>query len=144
MELATSPVRVVERGAVASGPSVEEARIIVCAGRGVSGPDGLGITRALAEAIGGVVGATRAVVDSGWIDYGQQIGQTGKRSNPELYIGVGVSGAAAHAVGMRTARTVVAINRDPEAPIGELADLFIVGDLFEIVPRLTAALSGQR
>ena len=106
---------------------IEEARIIVAGGRGVGGPDGFGLVRELAEALGGAVGATRAAVDSGWIPYSQQIGQTGKIVKPELYLALGISGAIQHKVGMQTSGTIVAVNRDPDAPIAEFADLFVVG-----------------
>ena len=138
-------VRVVERvAAEAAAASIDDARIIVAGGRGVGGPDGFGVIRDLADALGGAVGATRAVVDAGWIAYSQQIGQTGKIVKPALYMAVGISGAIQHKVGMQTSGTIVAINRDPDAPIVEFADLVVIGDLFEIVPRLTAALRARQ
>ncbi len=133
--------RVEEAGAAAP---IEDARIIVGAGRGVGSEEGLRLVEELAEALGGAVGATRAVVDSGWIGYGQQIGQTGKIVKPGLYVACGISGAIQHKVGVQTAGTIVAINRDPDAPIAEFADLFVVGDLAEIVPRLTEAIRARR
>jgi electron transfer flavoprotein alpha subunit len=117
--------------------NLEEATIIVAGGRGVGGEEGFGPLRELASALGGAVGASRAAADAGWIPYQLQIGQTGKVVKPSLYIGAGISGAIQHRVGMQTAEHVVAINRDPDAPIGEFADLFVVGDLFQIVPALT-------
>ena len=104
-------------------PPIEEARIIVAGGRGVGGPEGFKLIEDLAEALGGAVGATRAAVDSGWIPYGQQIGQTGKIVKPQLYLALGISGAIQHKVGMQTSETIVAINRDPDAPIADFADL---------------------
>ena len=133
--------RVEEAGAAAP---IEEARIIVGGGRGVGTPDGFRLIEDLADALGGAVGATRAVVDSGWIGYGQQIGQTGKIVKPALYVACGISGAIQHKVGVQTAGTIVAINRDPDAPIAEFADLFVVGDLLEIVPKLTEAIRARR
>jgi electron transfer flavoprotein alpha subunit len=130
-----------ESGAAAP---IEEARIIVGAGRGIGSPEGLNVIEDLANAIGGAVGATRAVVDSGWVPYGQQIGQTGKIVKPGLYVACGISGAIQHKVGVQTANTIVAINKDPDAPIAEFADLFVVGDLFEIVPRLAAAIRARK
>ena len=130
-----------ESGAAAP---IEEARIIVGAGRGIGSPDGLKIIEDLAAALGGAVGATRAVVDSGWVPYGQQIGQTGKIVKPALYLACGISGAIQHKVGVQTANTIIAINRDADAPIAEFADLFVVGDLFEIVPKLTAAIRARK
>ena len=121
--------RVSEAGAQAP---IEEAKIIVAGGRGVGGPDGFGIVEQLAAELGGAVGATRAAVDSGWIPYSQQIGQTGKIVKPELYLALGISGAIQHKVGMRTSGAIVAVNRDADAPIAEFADLFVVGDLFEV------------
>jgi electron transfer flavoprotein alpha subunit len=121
--------RVSEAGAAAP---IEEARIIVAGGRGVGGPEGFGLVEQLAAALDGAVGATRAAVDSGWIPYSQQIGQTGKIVKPELYLALGISGAIQHKVGMQTAGSIVAVNRDPDAPIAEFADLLVVGDLFEV------------
>ncbi len=138
-------VRVVDRISEASAVvSIEEAPIIVAGGRGVGGPDGFAVVEELAEALGGVVGATRAVVDAGWIGYAHQIGQTGKTVKPSLYVAAGISGAIQHKVGMQTSGTIVAINRDPDAPIGEFADLMVVGDLFEILPRVSAAVRARR
>jgi electron transfer flavoprotein alpha subunit len=139
-----SPVRVadrVEEGAAAV--SIDDARIIVAGGRGVGGPDGFKLIKDLAEALGGAVGATRAAVDSGWIPYGQQIGQTGKIVKPQLYLAVGISGAIQHKVGMQTSGTIVAINRDADAPIADFADMFVVGDLFEVGPALLSALRAR-
>ena len=117
--------------------NLEEASIIVAGGRGVGGEEGFGPLRDLAAALGGAVGASRAAADAGWIPYQLQIGQTGKVVKPALYIGAGISGAIQHRVGMQTAEHVIAINKDPDAPIGEFADLFVVGDLFQIIPALT-------
>ncbi len=122
---------------------IEEARIIVSGGRGIGGPDGFGLVEELASALGGAVGATRAAVDSGWIPYAQQIGQTGKIVKPQLYLALGISGAIQHKVGMQTAETIIAVNRDPDAPIGEFADLMVVGDLFAVVPALLAELRAR-
>ncbi|MGH2468310.1 MAG: electron transfer flavoprotein subunit alpha/FixB family protein [Candidatus Limnocylindrales bacterium] len=133
--------RVAESSAAAS---IEEARVVVAGGRGVAGPAGFAVIEDLAEAFGGAVGATRAVVDAGWYPYSQQIGQTGKIVKPALYVAAGISGAIQHKVGMQTSGTIVAINRDPDAPIAEFADLVVVGDLFEIAPRLAAALRARR
>jgi electron transfer flavoprotein alpha subunit len=141
---ALPPVRVVERvnEAGAAAP-IEEARIIVAGGRGVGGPEGFGLVEQLAEVLGGAVGATRAAVDSGWIPYSQQIGQTGKIVKPELYLALGISGAIQHKVGMQTAGSIVAINRDPDAPIAEFADLLVVGDLFEVGTALLEQLRAR-
>ena len=124
--------------------NLEEATVIVAGGRGVGGEDGFGPLRDLAAALGGAVGASRAAADAGWIPYQLQIGQTGKVVKPALYIGAGISGAIQHRVGMQTAEHVIAINRDPDAPIGEFADLFVVGDLFQIVPALTDEINRRK
>ena len=124
--------------------NLEEATIIVAGGRGVGGEEGFAPLRDLAAVLGGAVGASRAAADAGWIPYQLQIGQTGKVVKPSLYIGAGISGAIQHRVGMQTAEHVVAINRDPDAPIGEFADLFVVGDLFQIIPALTDELRRRK
>ena len=124
--------------------NLEEATVIVAGGRGVGGEAGFSALRELAEALGGAVGASRAAADAGWIPYQLQIGQTGKVVKPSLYIGAGISGAIQHRVGMQTAEHVVAINKDPDAPIGEFADLFVVGDLFQILPALTEEIRRRK
>jgi len=137
-------VRIVDRVAEAGDAApIEEARVIVAGGRGVGGPDGFRIVEELAEVLGGAVGATRAAVDAGWIPYAQQIGQTGKIVKPALYVALGISGAIQHKVGMQTADTILAVNRDPDAPIAEFADLVVVGDLFAVVPAIVAALRAR-
>jgi electron transfer flavoprotein alpha subunit len=144
-ESAFAKVRVVEsHAAEARVVNLEEATIIVAGGRGVGSEDGFGPLRELAEALGGAVGASRAAADAGWIPYQLQIGQTGKVVKPALYIGAGISGAIQHRVGMQTAEHVIAINKDPDAPIGEFADLFVVGDLFQIVPALTEEIRRRK
>jgi electron transfer flavoprotein alpha subunit len=137
-------VRVVDRVSEAGAAApIEEARIIVAGGRGVGGADGFDLVGSLAEILGGAVGATRAAVDSGWIPYSQQIGQTGKIVKPELYLALGISGAIQHKVGMQTAGTIVAVNRDPDAPIAAFADLLVVGDLFEVGRALVEQLRAR-
>jgi electron transfer flavoprotein alpha subunit len=126
------------------GPSIEDAQVIVAGGRGLGKPENFSLVEALAKELGGAVAATRAVVDAGWYPYASQVGQTGKTVSPKLYIACGISGAIQHKVGMQSSGTIVAINKDPNAPIFEYSDLGVVGDVHEIVPKLTELVKQKK
>jgi electron transfer flavoprotein alpha subunit len=126
------------------GPSIEDAEVIVAGGRGLGAPENFKLAEELAQALGGAVGATRAVVDAGWYPYATQVGQTGKTVSPKLYIALGISGAIQHKVGMQGANVIVAVNKDPNAPIFEFCDLGVVGDVHEIAPKLTELVKARR
>jgi electron transfer flavoprotein alpha subunit len=130
--------------AESEGPSIEDAEIIVAGGRGLGGPENFALVEELARALGGAVAATRAVVDAGWYPYAAQVGQTGKTVAPKLYIACGISGAIQHKVGMQSSGAIVAINKDRNAPIFDFCDLGVVGDLHEVVPRLTELVKQKR
>lgn len=138
-----SVVRRVERVRLAAPTSVEGASVVVAGGAGVGSGGAWSIVSSLADALHGAVGASRPPVDAGWVPLSQQVGQTGKSVRPDLYVALGISGEIQHRVGMRTARTVVAINKDPDAPIRRFADLYVVGDLHEIVPQLVASIRAR-
>ncbi len=140
-----TPRRVERHEEAASGPKLEEARVVISGGRGLQEPANFALLDRLAEAIGGAaVGATRAVVDAGWVPYSQQVGQTGKTVKPDVYLAVGISGATQHVVGMKGSRRIVAINKDPQAPIFALADLGVVGDALSLVPRLIDEIARRK
>jgi electron transfer flavoprotein alpha subunit len=136
--------RVIDRSTqVASGPALEEAAVVVSGGRGLQEPANFELLHEVADLLHGAVGASRAAVDAGWVPYSMQVGQTGKTVKPAVYIACGISGAMQHTVGMRGAQTIVAINRDPEAPIFKLADLGIVGDALTVLRQLRDELRSR-
>ena len=143
-DFSTAAEMVEQAHAEQQGPSIEDAEIIVAGGRGLGEPEKFALAEELARALGGAVAATRAVVDAGWYPYSAQVGQTGKTVSPKLYIALGISGAIQHKVGMQGSNVIVAINKDPNAPIFEYSDLGVVGDLHEIVPKLTELVRSRK
>jgi electron transfer flavoprotein alpha subunit len=139
------PRRVERHAEVASGPKLEEAKVVVAGGRGLQDAANLPLLDRLADAIGGAaIGATRAIVDAGWVPYSLQIGQTGKTVKPDVYLAVGISGATQHVVGMKGAKRIVAVNKDPLAPIFGMADLGVVADALAFVPKLIEEIERRK
>ena len=143
-DFSTAMTMVEQAHAEASGPSIEDADVIVAGGRGLGAPENFMLAEEVARALGGAVGATRAVVDAGWYPYSAQIGQTGKTVSPKLYVALGISGAIQHKVGMQSSSVIIAINKDGNAPIFEFSDLGVVGDVHEIVPKLTELVQQRK
>lgn len=143
-EAGSSAARVVESHVEEKeGPQLEEAAVVVAGGRGLGNPESFELVENVAKPLSAATGATRAIVDAGWVPYAKQVGQTGKTVKPDIYIALGISGAMQHLVGMKDAGTIIAVNKDEEAPIFSVADLGIVGDVHQVVPKLIEALEGR-